>query len=570
MSRQPAPLDDLAPEAPDPDRPDPSAWAGVPPGTQSGFGSLDSAESKSHPPPGPVHDKIRLHGWRGERVNAKLLVWSAGETGTVRVVVGPLRNGRHEIAAKQFRVSIVRYVVVDEFGGGCGRRKPGQVPAHLKPDLLRQGNRFRLGARETRPVWISIDIPRGAVPGTYVGTVAVETPSGTARHTLALDISHRVLPPPAQWSFHLDLWQHPDAVARVAGVTPWSREHLAQLRPLLTLLADAGQKCVTTTLVDEPWNHQTYDDFRGMVRWTRRADGSWSHDFSRFDTYVRLAMSCGIDRQINCFSMVPVENRVSWFDEASGRTMSATLVPGTEPYESVWRSFLAAFTAHLRRRGWLGKTAIALDEREEDEMRKLVEFVKREAPELKIAMAGFHHPSVDGAIDDYSANWREVGRMSAGIHASRRKAGQKTTFYVACGIPKPNTFTFSPPAEACYLGWVSAALGFDGFLRWAANSWVADPEIDSRFVSWPSGDTALVYPGAASSVRFERLREGIQAFEKIRILRRDLSRESSPRAVDGLATLDRFLAGIDMASLEKRSAADWVNAGKAILFEVGQ
>jgi hypothetical protein len=61
---------------------------------------------------------------------------------------------------------------------------------------------------------------------------------------------------------------------------------------------------------------------------------------------------------------------------------------------------------------------------------------------------------------------------------SRRNSGLITTYYVACGIPKPNNFTFSPPSESCYEGWFAAARGFDGFLRWASNSWPENPLID--------------------------------------------------------------------------------------------
>ncbi|MDE6086256.1 MAG: DUF4091 domain-containing protein, partial [Muribaculaceae bacterium] len=60
---------------------------------------------------------------------------------------------------------------------------------------------------------------------------------------------------------------------------------------------------------------------------------------------------------------------------------------------------------------------------------------------------------------------------------------------------------------------------YDGMLRWAYNSWPADPQSDSRYGEWSSGDTYLVYPYARPSVRFERLIDGIENAEKIRILR---------------------------------------------------
>ena len=56
-------------------------------------------------------------------------------------------------------------------------------------------------------------------------------------------------------------------------------------------------------------------------------------------------------------------------------------------------------------------------------------------------------------------------------------------------------------------------------LRWAYNSWAEDPQYDSRFGNWMAGDTYLVYPYNRSSIRFERLIDGIEVSEKIRTLR---------------------------------------------------
>jgi hypothetical protein len=105
-------------------------------------------------------------------------------------------------------------------------------------------------------------------------------------------------------------------------------------------------------------------------------------------------------------------------------------------------------------------------------------------------------------------------------------------------------FTFSDPAEAVYAAWYAKANGFDGFLRWAYNSWVENPVMDSRFRSWPSGDTFIVYPEARSSIRFERLIEGIQDVEKLSLLIAGLGQQKTPGAEAKLksilATLGQF------------------------------
>jgi len=138
----------------------------------------------------------------------------------------------------------------------------------------------------------------------------------------------------------------------------------------------------------------------------------------------------------------------------------------------------------------------------------------------------------------------------------------------ACGIPQPNNFTFSPPSESCFEGWIASAMGFDGFLRWAYNSWPVNPMIDSRYVKWPAGDTYFIYPGPLSSVRFERLREGIQDYEKIRILREDLTRSTSTEAIAAISKLDEFMSTIDAKTLDKKSAAEVIHEGKQLINEI--
>ena len=95
-----------------------------------------------------------------------------------------------------------------------------------------------------------------------------------------------------------------------------------------------------------------------------------------------------------------------------------------------------------------------------------------------------------------------------------------TTGLLQNGNHHPNAFTYSDPYEAELLGWYGVAHDYDGMLRWAYNSWPAAPHIDSRFRLWASGDTFFVYPHARTTMRFERLVDGIEVAEKVRKLRR--------------------------------------------------
>ncbi len=567
-------ISELPPEPEDPDTYDMSVWDGIKPGIHSGFGSVDTVDPKSIPPSGNITKSIKVHGWKGERVNCKLLVWSTGKDEQISICLKNLSSDNFRIDNDCISISVMKYILTDQFlnerSTSCGPRDKDKIPAHLQADILSHENVFIAERPGTRPVWITIDIPADATPGIYEGAVFRRSASGSEKHPVTLEVQDKLLPPPSEWSFHLDLWQNPFAVARYNGVELWSKEHFELLKPLLGKLADAGQKCITATLIDKPWgdNKPCYDDFRSMIRWTRKKDGSWEYDYSIFDKYVSLAMDCGIKEQINCYSMVPIHNKFTWHDEKSADTVITEAFPGTPEYEDLWKGFLPDFRSHLKEMGWLEITTIALDEREEEEMNNLFSFLEETAPEFKIAMAGFYYESLNSSIYDFSSNWRHTGIMSDGVIDTRRESGLKTTYYVACGIPEPNSFTFSVPDESCYLGWFAAAEGFDGFLRWAYNSWPEDPQIDSRYTKWPAGETYLIYPGARSSVRFERMREGIQDYEKIRILRDELAGDPSEEAAAELKRLNDFLGSIDNKILDTKSAAEIINEGKQIIYEI--
>jgi len=123
----------------------------------------------------------------------------------------------------------------------------------------------------------------------------------------------------------------------------------------------------------------------------------------------------------------------------------------------------------------------------------------------------------------------------------RQSRGLNTTFYIYCGNAFPNQFTFSDPAESVLVAWFAEAANFDGMLRWAFNSWVENPLLDSRFRTWPAGDTYIVYPNARSSIRYERLLEGLQDYAKIQVVKRALENKGDQANLDRLETAIRKL-----------------------------
>jgi hypothetical protein len=290
-----------------------------------------------------------------------------------------------------------------------------------------------------------------------------------------------------------------------------------------------------------------------MVEWIREKDGSFTFDYRIFDTYIELAMSAGIDDAISCFTLIPWDWRVRFLDRETGRYEWTRWDVNSNEYGKFWRAFLADLRAHLTKRGWFDKTYLEVNERPIKDTLRAIQIARSDSPKWKITYAGNYHPELLAPVDDFCAAV-ENETPPAEI-ANRRKRGQTSTFYVACGPAFPNDFPFSPPAENVWMGWHAAARDMDGFLRWAWDSWPADPLRDSRHFRFPAGDTFLVYPGSIWSVRAERLREGFTDFEKLRIVRARLAADDARAARDAENDLKKALASFTWERVKQTAGA---------------
>ena len=376
---------------------------------------------------------------------------------------------------------------------------------------------------------------------------------------LELTVVDRVLPPAKDWKYFLDLWQHPWAVSRYFDVKPFSKEHYAKMEPIWRALAECGCKALTVTLLDLPWNHQCYDGYYTMIGRVKKADASWEFDYSLFDEYVEFGRKCGLGPDIACYSMCPWRYRMTWKDE-SGKSYREKMLPGTPEFDDYWGAFLVDFAKHLKEKGWFEDTYIAMDERGPEDVRKIVNLIQAKAPGLKVAICGKTKPSAfEGIqIENFCQGLIHLRSDFLPELKPRREKGYKTTFYVCFSAKTPNTFMHSHPAEGYWLGAYPVMIGFDGFLRWAANSWPKDPYKDASYRTercLVPGDTFLIYPGGELSSRLIALRSGVVAAEKMRIMReagdveKTIKRLADPygfrSAVKGTIDFSEFRRGVE-------------------------
>ena len=543
-----------------------AVWSKLPSTPQISWGSTDVRYAKLNVPDVVKSNTIKTKAWKGERVNVQAVVWTKTAMSDIKVTAGDLKNGTSIIPSSDIKTSFVRYVMTDELNkdgkGACdARENKADWDSSIVADVLYKPELKEIKANSTQPVWVNVSIPGDAKAGVYKGAITVSG-NGFAEMKLNMEIQvvNRVLPAPKEWAFHLDLWQNPYSVARYHDVPLWSKDHFDAMRPVMEILASAGQKVITATVMHKPWNGQTEDHFDSMVGKMKKLDGTWAYDYTVFDKWVEFMMSIGIDKQINCYTLIPWALRFDYFDQATNRVQFIEAKPGDAAYEDYWKPFLKDFSSHLRSKGWFERTTIAMDERGLDAMQEAIKVIRKADPEFKISLAGNYHEEIEAELYDYCLAF---GRnFPENIKTSRRKAGKKSTVYTCCAEARPNTFTFSPPAEASWIGWHVAAGDYDGYLRWAYNSWTAAPFHDSRFRTWAAGDCYMVYPYGYSSIRMERFIEGIQDFEKIRLLRKEFEDKNATAKLKSLNTIISMFAA---DKIQPGNAAKDINAARKIL-----
>jgi hypothetical protein len=543
-SRVPIPsqhyLDEYTFDAPS----DPGRWKKEKAGLNVSFASTDESFLRSEVPSLPSQTlSWEDTGWRGERLNAQLLVWSPDTLEQVRITLNDLTNEKgNAIDKSNIDLNMVRYIL-SNFPYGAKDAMCDAVAsdvAYLMPDRFEKFDRFSLPGNSVRPLWISFNIPRDAESGVYSGNIQVRSEKHHATLQIKIKVQQQQLPKPHDWTYRLDLWQNPWVVAWYYHLEPWSAEHKALLKKHLKLYADAGGKYITTYAVHSPWSDNSYMIEGSMIDWRKSRDGAWKFDYNIFDTYVGLAIETGIDKAITIYTPVPWGYRFRYTDESTGNYEYAEWSPESEEFGEVWKIFLDDLKEHLKKKGWLEKTYLGINENPLNITIAAAKFIKAHSKDWKITYAGDWHPELSGLLDDYSpVISSEPSREEL---AQRKTRGATTTFYVCCTPPQPNNFVFSPPVEGTYISWYAAAYGYDGFLRWAYDAWPADPLRDARHTVWPAGDCFMVYPGGGSSIRFEKLREGIVDFEKIRILKDLASKSPDKKIKKAIEAFDKHLA----------------------------
>ncbi|MDE6111333.1 MAG: DUF4091 domain-containing protein, partial [Eubacterium sp.] len=258
-------------------------------------------------------------------------------------------------------------------------------------------------------------------------------------------------------------------------------------------------------------------------------------DYTHFDKWVELNKSIGIADKIICYSMMPWNGIIKYFDEKREKYKKIKVNPARKKdYESIWMPFLKSFVQHLDEKDWFDHTYIGFDERRNMETAlDLIDSVKNKNGFVLKKSAAFndfkHNAAVFNRLDYASVGLQQIRDNLLDFKnqvALRRENKQETSMYTATEHV-PNSFTKSIPVESYWTILFAGSLNTTGFLRWAYDAWVENPLEESTHWSFPAGDCFLVYPSykddknpeSKFTLRLAKLDEGVRDVNKLYIMR---------------------------------------------------
>mgnify|MGYP000989734081 CR=1 FL=1 len=454
------------------------------------------------------------YAYRGDLFSSSFIIENlSSESLSVKIEPSSLRSSEASISSDYISIRIVQKAR-GHIGRGYDRTLMPDFPKIELDDIIDYKSQARIKANSSLRFFYYVDFPKDAKPGLYKGKINIYHENSNYKFEFSielLDLCRKKSP------FDINLWQYPFSSYRFYKLSEkelFGKRHLDILRKHLLLYKAISGKTLTTTIVDEPCAHQTYDDSPSMVREVSK-DGSYDFDYSYFDSFVHLGESYDMLDKIYAFSLI------SWDADSKDKKFR--------------QIFLPDFIEHLDELGYFDKTYIGIDEREKEDVLDAIDFLSsfknKDGKSFKIAyQTSFDKDNIKlfDRIEDISFILSSVDEDCISYVRDRRNKGLFTSLYTCTGI-FPNTFLYSEPFEATWLILFSYLNVFDGFLRWAFDAWVKDPRQDTSFFLWESRDSFLIYPSSdkkenqpSPSLSLEGMRIGLMMVEKIVFIRRTL------------------------------------------------
>ncbi len=220
---------------------------------------------------------IVIAGTRNGTFSGCVGVESSAAIKGLKAVMSPLSGSAGEIPADAVQV---RYAT--SWGGNFGRWEPrGLDILHETPPAAVSDRKQSLAG-----VWVTVTVPAEAAAGKYSGQLTVEA-EGLAPQTLPVEltVAEWTVPETQQWRTWIEMLQSPDTLAVEYDLELWSDRHWEMIARSMQMIGQMGSRVVFIPLISQT----NQGNEQSMVRWVRKADGSFSFDYSIMEKYLDMA-----------------------------------------------------------------------------------------------------------------------------------------------------------------------------------------------------------------------------------------------------------------------------------------
>jgi glycosyl hydrolase family 123 len=297
-----------------------------------------------------------------------------------------------------------------------------------------------------QPVWITVRVPAEAAPGDYKGVITIRAEGlGPVRVPVELSVAGWRIPPPKQFGTFMGFIQSPDSLAVQYKVTAWSDEHWKLIERSFDLIGQVSGAALYIPAVAK--TH--FGNAHSMVRWVKKADRSFKHDFSIAEKYIAVAAKRLGRIQVACiYAWEPQKvgghyehntfhgDREILFSVLDPKTKKLTVTKGpkwgTAECRAFWKPVMAGLKTILKKHGLDGAMMLGLCNDYEPS--------KGAAGDLAVAA-----PGVPWVVHSHTAGW--LGR---GIQGQR--VGYVSNVWGMSGASDPDV-PYVHSKQARFYGW---------------------------------------------------------------------------------------------------------------------
>lgn len=371
---------------------------------------------------------------------------------------------------------------------------------------------------------LHLSIAPDARAGTYGFRVVLQTGVKKMECRLTIHVFAVEIPPVRADSLVYTNWFLYDQIAKRHGLRQWSPEFWIMLRKYIRLMVHGRQNTAWIPMAD------IFEQRKGRSPVFQR---------ERMERLIRLFQEEGIQYIEGGHLALADPAAPQWKAERLTLGLDRqTYATSPEGYQCLLEICRPVYDV-VQRLGiqdrWLQHLSDEPNALLSKDYRLLAGWVRKLMPGIRIVDA-LMDASFTGAVDVWCPTIKTYQKFRR-VLDRQRLAGDDLWVYTCCvpGGPWINRLLDQELVRPVLLGWGLVRFDLQGFLHWGLNVYherhpglpFAQSVIREGNLSFPAGDTHVIYPGAKapwSSLRFEAHREG---FEDAELLRRLKARNSA-------------------------------------------